>query len=246
MSENRPICLWSGPRNVSTALMYSFAELESIEVVDEPLYGHYLRVTGLDHPGRDDVLRSMNTDGDAVMRDLLERQSRLRDRRLFLKQMAHHLVELDSGFLDHMDNVLLIRDPEDMLPSLTVQIPEATLADTGLEQQWRLYEHLRGRGQTPAVVDSGILLSDPGRVLELLCEHLGVAYDRSMLTWRQGPRPEDGIWAPHWYHAVHLSRGFHAPREKGTFPVSLDELLGQCSPWYDKLIGVAICPDTNR
>lgn len=245
MPATRPICLWSGPRNVSTALMYSFAQLDSIEVVDEPLYGHYLRVTGLDHPGRDDVLNSMSTDGDAVMRALLKRQARLEGTRLFLKQMAHHLVELDTGFLNHVDNVLLIRDPEDMLPSLSVQIPRATLADTGLEQQWRLFEDLRTRGQRPAVVDSGLLLANPGRVLELLCAHLGIAFDPCMLTWQPGPRPEDGIWAPHWYHAVHRSRGFHAPRDKGAFPESLNELLGQCRPWYDRLLGVAIRPDTT-
>ena len=243
MAENRPICLWSGPRNVSTAMMYSFAELAAIDVVDEPLYGHYLRVTGLEHPGRDDVLRSMDTDGDAVMRGLLRRQSAMKDRRLFLKQMAHHLIELDRSFLDAMDNILLVRDPKDMLPSLTVQIPRATLADTGLEQQWRLYEDLRNRGQEPAVIDSGILLSNPGAVLERLCEHVGIAYDPSMLHWEPGPRAEDGVWAPHWYHAVHKSRGFHAPRVKGEFPDSLNDLLGQCRPWYDKLIHVAIHPD---
>ena len=244
MPEKRPICLWSGPRNVSTALMYSFAELESVEVVDEPLYGHYLRVTGADHPGRDDVLRAMNTDGDAVMQELLRRQAELGDKRLFLKQMAHHLVELDTGFLEHTDNVLLVRDPEDMLPSLTIQVPGASLADTGLKRQWQLYESLRGLGQRPAVVDSGILLSDPDRVLRQLCEHLGLTYDRSMLTWRQGPRPEDGVWAPHWYHAVHRSRGFHEPREKGPFPDALYDLLGQCRPWYDKLLSVAIGSDS--
>ncbi len=243
MAENRPICLWSGPRNVSTAMMYSFAELPSIEVVDEPLYAHYLRVTGLEHPGRDDVLCSMDNDGDAVMRELIRRQSAMQGRRLFLKQMAHHLIEIDTGFLDAMHNVLLIRDPKDMLPSLVIQIPEATLADTGLEQQWRLYEDLKNRGQNPAVVDSGTLLSDPGAVMARLCEHVGVTYDPSMLSWRQGARKEDGVWAPHWYHAVHRSEGFHAPRVKGAFPDALNDLLGQCVPWYDKLIDVAIRPD---
>ncbi len=227
-------------------MMYSFAQVPGIDVVDEPLYGHYLRVTGIEHPGRDDVLASMDTDGDVVMSALLQRQSTMKDRRLFLKQMAHHLLELDTSFLDEMDHVLLIRDPKDMLPSLTVQLPEATLEDTGLEQQWRLYEELRNRGQDPAVVDSGILLSDPGAVLKPLCEHIDLVYDPSMLHWEPGPRAEDGVWAPHWYHAVHLSSGFHAPREKGEFPDSLEHLLGQCKPWYDKLIGVAIRPDRTQ
>lgn len=243
MPENRPVCLWSGPRNVSTAMMYSFAELPMIQVIDEPLYAHYLRVTGLPHPGRDDVLRSMNTDGNAVMDALLHRQTELQHGRLFLKQMAHHLIDLDLRFLDAMDNILLIRDPVDMLPSLTIQIPDATLADTGLKRQWELYEHLCGRGQQPAVVDSGILLADPASVMRLLCEHIDIPFDPGMLQWRQGPRKEDGVWAPHWYHAVHKSRGFHAPRAKGAFPDSLNDLLAQCSPWYEKLISVALHPD---
>ncbi|MDX1509320.1 MAG: hypothetical protein R3358_13625, partial [Woeseiaceae bacterium] len=199
----RAICLWSGPRNVSTALMYSFAQHPDVEVVDEPLYGHYLRVSGAPHPGRDEVIAAMDCDGDKVMRELLARQQANPATRLFLKHMAHHLVDIDTAFLRDTCNVFLVRDPREMLPSLTVQLPQAQLADTGLQQQWQLFESLAAAGQSPAVLDSRELLLDPAGVLRQLCGHVGLPFCDSMLRWEAGPRREDGVWAPHWYHAVH-------------------------------------------
>ncbi len=236
----KPVCLWSGPRNVSTALMYSFAQLDSVRVVDEPLYGHYLRVTGSPHPGRDDVIAAMDCDGERVMRLLIERQRKQPSPRLFLKHMAHHLVDIDRAFLDQTDNVLLVRDPRDMLPSLRVQLPQAGLADTGLEQQWLLYGWLAQRNAPPAVVDSRELLRDPPGVLAQLCERLGIVYSDDMLRWEPGPRPEDGIWAPHWYHAVHASSGFRPYRPKRDFPTELEPLLAAAKPYYEKLYSRAI------
>ena len=236
----QPICLWSGPRNVSTALMYSFAQRDDVRVVDEPLYGHYLRVSGADHPGREDVLAAMNCDGDAVMKELLETQSGSPSRRLFLKHMAHHLIGLDLGFLAETTNVLLIRDPREMLPSLTIQLPQAELADTGLRRQWELFERLRGQGRSPAVVDSRELLLDPAGVLATLCAHVGLDFDDRMLRWDAGPRPEDGVWAPHWYEAVHKSTGWSPFVAKEHFPDRLDDLLRVCKPWYDRLFAHAV------
>lgn len=233
-----PICLWSGPRNVSTALMYSFAQRDDIQVVDEPLYGHYLSVTGADHPGGDEVIAAMNCDGSSVMREFLEQP--YSSKRLFLKHMAHHLVDLDLGFLQHTSNVFLIRDPREMLPSLIVQLPHACLADTGLQQQWQLFAALRESGQSPAVLDSRELLLDPEGVLTQLCDHLGLAFDPAMLGWAAGPIPEDGVWAPHWYHAVHKSTGFAPYRAKDHFPASLEGLLDECAPWYEKLFAHAL------
>jgi len=235
-----PVCLWSGPRNVSTALMYSFAQLNDVRVVDEPLYGHYLRSTGAAHPARDEIIAAMNCDGNAVMRALIERQTRNPSRRLFLKHMAHHLVDLDLGFLRETSNIFLIRNPREMLPSLTVQLPHASLRDTGLKRQWELFEDLCDAGQTPAIVDSRLLLLDPQGVLRHLCEHLGIDFDAGMLHWPAGARPEDGIWAPHWYHAVHRSTGFAPYRPKDDFPAALEELLKDCEPWYNRLFQNAI------
>ena len=239
------ICLWSGPRNVSTALMYSFAQNEHVAVIDEPLYGHYLRVTGAEHPGRNEVIAAMNCDGDSVMRELLLRQAQDPEPRLFIKHMAHHLVEIDLGFLRETCNIFLIRDPRDMLPSLSIQLPEPRLADTGLRRQWELYSGLLEAGQCPAILDSRELLTNPRNVLSTLCEHIGLPFTPAMLSWEAGPRPEDGVWAPHWYDAVHQSTGFASYRAKTDFPDRLKPLFDECQPWYEKLFEHAIRADAK-
>jgi hypothetical protein len=233
------INLWSGPRNVSTALMYSFAERSDTHVVDEPLYGHFLRVTGTRHPGRDEVLQTVNCDGNEVMRTLLDNPPSSTGV-LFIKQMAHHLINLDERFLDGTENIFLIRDPRQMLPSLTIQLPDARLMDTGLKMQWELFVQLRNNGQNPAIIDSRELLLNPPQILKGLCDQLGIAYSDRMLSWKAGPRDEDGIWAKHWYRAVHKSTGFAPYVDKTEFPSHLDKLLAECSPWYEKLFSHAI------
>ena len=230
----KAICLWSGPRNVSTALMYSFAERPDTRVVDEPLYGHFLRVTGTVHPGRDEIMARVDCDGDRVMQTLLAESPGNPDV-LFLKQMAHHLVDVDRRFLERTKNIFLIRDPEQMLPSLTIQLPNAGLADTGLKMQWELYEELVAAGQSPAIVDSRELLLNPAEILRQLCEHLDIPFFETMLSWEAGDREEDGVWAPHWYDAVHKSTGFSTYHHKDDFPAHLAPLLAECAPWYEKL-----------
>jgi hypothetical protein len=228
------INVWSGPRNVSTALMYSFAQRSDTCVVDEPLYGHYLRVSGAPHPGADEVMAYMSTDAAQVIKEVILGPC---DRPvLFMKQMAHHLVELDRSFLAKTINVLLIRDPVQMLPSLAKNLEEPTLCDTGLALQSELYEQLRGMGQEPPVIDAKQILLDPHHVLSELCAAIGLPFEESMLHWQAGPRPEDGIWAKHWYHAVHQSTGFQPYVEKREpMPVRLQPLLAECLPHYQQL-----------
>lgn len=233
------IQLWSGPRNVSTALMYSFAQRADTRCVDEPLYAHYLRTSGAQHPGRDEVLRAQVNDGERVVREQLMAPSDAPV--LFFKQMAHHLLGLERGFLSQCANVLLTRDPREMLPSLVNQIPNPTLADTGYAVQSGLLDELRARGQTPPVLDAAALLSDPRGVLSELCRRLGLEFDPAMLAWESGPRPFDGVWARHWYHNVHRSRGFEpfAPKS-APFPRELEPLLAECRPHYERLRSAAI------
>ncbi len=231
----KSVCLWSGPRNVSTALMYSFAQRSDTQVLDEPLYGHYLRVSGAKHPGREEVMASMKCDGDAVMADLLKLPPSGSVTILFMKQMAHHLQDIDRGFLDRTENILLIRDPEEMLPSLTVQLPDANLYDTGLAVQWQLYRDLVAANRRPVVLDSRELLLNPETVLEKLCHHIGLDFCDSMLTWPTGPRQEDGVWEKYWYQAVHKSTGFAPYKEKPAMPAQLSGLLAECKPYYDNL-----------
>ena len=220
--------------------MYSFARRDDVRVVDEPLYGHYLHVTGAKHPGREEIVGAMNCDGNAVMRDLIEESAKSPETTLFIKHMAHHLVKIDLQFLERSNNIFLIRDPREMLPSLTVQLPHATLDDTGLKKQWQLLQDLRSKGQQAIVLDSRELLLDPEAVLRQLCNKLDLTFEQGMLHWPSGPRSEDGIWAKHWYQAVHKSTGFSDYQAKTHFPVALETLLDECRPWYDKLFALAI------
>ena len=237
------INLWSGPRNVSTALMYSFAQRGDTRVVDEPLYGHYLRVSGVQHPGRAEVLAAMDTDGDRVVREAILGDGSRPVR--FLKQMAHHLVALEPAtrerLLRETVHVLLIRDPRQMLPSLVRQIPEPTLRDTALATQTALLDELVVAGHAPPVLDARLLLLDPPGVLSALCARLELPFDPAMLSWPAGARPEDGVWAPHWYSAVHGSTGFRPYQAKtAPFPDRLRPLLDACLPHYDRLAALAI------
>ncbi|MCG8409441.1 MAG: hypothetical protein MI923_29905 [Phycisphaerales bacterium] len=241
----RRICLWSGPRNVSTALMYAFAQRSDACVVDEPLYAYYLRTTGVDHPGRAEVLAHMDADGRHVVEDVILGPC---DRPvLFMKQMAHHLVGLDRGFLRQTDNVLLIRDPSEMLPSLAKNIPNPTLRDTGLKMQSDLFNELRSLGQHPPILDARQLLLDPRGVLSILCDQLAISFEEAMLSWPEGARPEDGIWAPHWYENVHRSKGFQPYQPKtATLSESLQLLLEECRPYYEALEATAIRARTEK
>lgn len=219
--------------------MYSFRERSDTTVYDEPLYAHYLRTTGRDHPGRDDVLATQENDGDAVVRDVLLAPQPTEV--AFFKQMAHHLVDLDDAFLGECRNILLTRDPRNMLPSLAVQLPDARLADTGLDVQVRLLDAILAAGDTPIVIDSRILLDDPGRVLAEVCGRLGIQFDESMLSWDAGPKPEDGVWAPHWYANVHRTTGF-LPYADTTRPLPdhLRPVLDVALPLYDRLAAYAV------
>jgi hypothetical protein len=230
------INVWSGPRNVSTALMYSFAQRADTRVVDEPLYAHYLRVSGAQHPGREDVLASQENDGEKVVRDVILGPC---DRPVvFFKQMAHHLVELDHAFLARTNNVILTREPAEMLTSLIENIPEPTLRDTGYAAQTSLLRELRALGQQPCVVVAHEILKDPRRELTRLCRSVGLAFDPAMLSWKPGARPEDGVWAPHWYASVHSSSGFLPYRKKSQpVPERWLPLLDECRRHYAELVG---------
>ncbi len=234
------ISLWSGPRNVSTALMYAFAQRNDTKVFDEPLYAHYLSKTDADsfHPGATDILQAQENDGTKVVYDLLlgETESPV----VFFKNMAHHLVELNWDFLKHLSNVLLIRDPRDMLHSYSRTIEAFDIEDTGYPQLKAICEKLLEDGKEPFVVDSRILLTDPEKGLSLLCDFIGIDFDPQMLSWEVGPKAFEGVWAPHWYHNIHRSSSFKPYKpKKEPFPERLGPLLERCQPYYDYLMQFA-------
>ena len=237
MPEPVRVAMWSGPRNLSTALMRSWGARPDTAVSDEPLYAAYLAATGLDHPGRADVLASQPTDWRTVAVRLAG-PAPGGAAVWYQKHMAHHLLPetgrdwLDGGFR----HAFLIRDPAAMLVSLDRVTPDPTLADTGLPQQVELFERVRQRGAAPPVIDSADVLRDPPGVLRALCAALAVPFDAAMLTWAPGPRDTDGAWAPHWYGSVNASTGFGPPRaEAPAVPDRLRPVLAACRPLYDRL-----------
>lgn len=227
--------------------MYAFAQRSDTRVVDEPLYAHYLHTkyeaTDAEptHPVTAEVIASMSTDATTVVREVILGPC---DKPvLFMKQMAHHLIEMNLDFLQQTINVFLIRDPKEMLPSLAKIIGIPTLADTGLKVQHDLLIALRAAGQSPPILDARLLLSDPRSVLGQLCNRLGLQFDGSMLSWEAGGNAADGVWAPYWYDNVHRSTGFAPYRPKSEpFPAELEDVLAACSPHYDVLHRDAIRP----
>ena len=238
MADCLRLSVWSGPRNVSTALMYSFRQRSDTLVVDEPLYGHYLKVTRADHPGDQEVMAVMDRDGERVIREVI--LGPCGRPVYFFKNMAHHLVGLDRGFLGGITNVLLIRDPTEMLPSLAHQLRAPTLRDTGLLQQTEILDRVLESGGEPVVLDAKQLLLDPSSALRAACEKLALPFEEAMLRWPAGPKPEDGVWAKHWYENVHASTGFSAYTPKtDAFPERLRPLLEKCLPLYGRLVRYA-------
>ncbi len=240
-TTTKRINFWSSPRNISTALMYSFAQRDDMAVVDEPLYAHYLlrQPTDADHPGRTEILASQEGDGALVVKHMLTHD--YQSKAVLFKQMTHHLIDLDRSFLKEMDNVLLIRDPRAILNSFSKVVSEVTAEDIGLPQQATLFKELSAAGNPPVVVDAAKLLQDPEGVLRRLCQHLDLPWSPAMLSWQAGARPEDGVWAPHWYTNVHKSTGF-LPYQKKEYILSpkLEMIATSCAPVYAMLLAAAI------
>lgn len=239
-ANTKRICLWSGPRNISTALMYSFAQRSDTKVVDEPLYAHYLRETDADeyHPGAAEVLQTMENDGKKVIEWMLGPQEKPV---VFFKQMTHHLVNLNLSFLKETVNIILTRDPREMLPSYAKEIENPTMRDVGYEKHLELFEFLQKRGEEPIVLQSEKVLKDPADTLNKLCRAIGIPFEKAMLSWEKGSRPEDGVWAKHWYQSVHNSTGFKPYQPKTeAFPEQLEPLLAECLPVYEILCKYSI------
>ena len=230
------IAMWSGPRNISTAMLRAWGNRADTFVVDEPLYANYLLEHGHDHPGREEILNHHDSDLDRVTKLLTEGAPQNRPI-FYQKHMAHHLLPGDRAWVTRLSNVFLIREPAEMLTSLIRILPRPTLADTGLPQQRELFDlECERLGAAPAVIDSADVLQNPRAGLSSLCHSLGADFDEAMLSWRPGRRDTDGIWAPHWYGAVEKSTGFAPYRPKNEpVPDSLLDILEECQRHYDHL-----------
>lgn len=235
---NKIICLWSCPRNISTALMYSFAQRKDTQVFDEPLYAHYLKISKVNHPAKEEVLRSLENDGNKVVQKVILQKSK---KILFHKLMTHFLIDIDTDFLSKVSNIIFIRNPEEIIASYSKVIPSPKLEDIGLKQQYKLYLSLEKQGYVPIVLDSKYLLKNPELMLSKLCDVLEISFDKKMLKWERGARKEDGIWANHWYANVHNSTGFLPYKEKEIkLSVGNLALAKRCKPYYEFLTDKSI------
>lgn len=236
--QTKIISLWSGPRNISTAMMYSFAQRADTQVVDEPLYAHYLQYTGIKHPGCAEILASMEKNGEKMMRQIFGGKYEVSV--LFLKQIAKHLVGLEEQWLLEGENIFLIRDPKSVIVSWA-KVAEVNFQEVGIKRQYDLYRFLEENGKAPIVLDSKEVLLNPRKILTQVCENLGIGFDENMLRWEAGAQSEDGVWAKYWYKNVHGSTGFKPYLPSNVeLPEVYESLWKECKPYYDFLYHCAL------
>jgi Sulfotransferase domain len=231
--------LISGPRNISTALMYSFAQRSDTEVVDEPFYAMYFSKTNVNHPGKEDVLKAQSSDEELVKAEIFANRPRPV---YFIKNMAHHIEVMNSqDFLSKCVNIFLIRNPKQLIASYAQVIDKPLMRDIGIEYEWKLFDRLNDPENI--VLDSGLLLENPESVLKQVCTRTGLEFQKEMLNWSAGPKPYDGVWAPHWYANVHKSTGFERqPTSERSLPDQLKPLAEEADVYYKKILTHAIRP----
>ncbi|MFZ1727096.1 MAG: HAD family hydrolase [Albidovulum sp.] len=231
------IAMWSGPRNLSTAMMYAFAARGDCAVRDEPFYAAYLKATGLDHPMAPDIIASQETDPARVARTCAG--SIPGGKPLFYqKHMTVHMIPaFDRGFMAYCTSVFLIRHPARVVASYAAKREAPTLLDIGFVQQAELFDEVAHRtGHAPLVVDSHDIRENPRATLGVLCVALGIPFTAKMLHWPAGGHPDDGVWAPHWYGAVHRSTGFADPEGPLPLLTGADKRLAEAAmPYYQRL-----------
>ena len=231
------IAMWSGPRNISTAMMRSFENRPDCAVWDEPFYAHYLSETGLNHPLADRIIAAYETDWRAVA---ARATGPVPDGKsnFFQKHMTHHILpHMDLNCLDGLRHGFLIREPARVLMSYVDKRADVTLEDLGFPQQQRLFEAVcKNDGKSPPVLDADDVLADPKGMLAALCAALNIPFDAAMLSWPAGSRDSDGLWAAHWYGAVQQSTAFQAPgMAPREVPEHLMEILNDAESFYQTL-----------
>lgn len=237
MTQPVRIAMWSGPRNISTAMMRAWGNRPDTFVVDEPFYAYYLSVTGEKHPGADEVIANGETDPVRVIARLTGPIPS--DKRIFFqKQMAHHILPgTDREWLCTVSNCFLIRDPREVIASYVKKREDPVLQDLGFMQQVQIFDFVRAcTNSIPPVVDAKDVLNNPGRMLRLLCDAVGVEFSKSMLSWARGFRETDGVWARHWYGEVANTTSFRPYRASDAkVPERLQEIHDRCRESYDQL-----------
>lgn len=200
------IAMWSGPRNISTAMMRSWENRPDTQVLDEPFYAYFLKETGLEHPGALEVLASQPNSWQEVVPELVSEGEGI----LFQKHMTKHMLsDIDLGWTQKLKHFFLIRDPKQVVASFAKKVPNVTVDEVGIKRQYELYQEISDIvGCAPAIIDARDLLTQPHAFLETLCGHLNIPFYEQMLKWPPGARDSDGVWAKYWYHSVETSTGF--------------------------------------
>jgi hypothetical protein len=234
------IAMWSGPRNLSTALMRSFSSRPDTAVLDEPFYAHYLKHTAMDHPGREKIIATYENDWEKII-DFITGPIPQGKSVWYQKHMAHHMLpHIDSQRLlenQALTHAFLIRDPAEVINSYTKVFPDMTLAETGLPYQVDLFGQIEKIiGNAPPVIDAADLLIDPRRTLSRLCDALQIPFTQNMLRWPKGPHPDDGIWGAHWYANVNGSTGFERYRARhAVVATRFEPMFEEARKLYDQL-----------
>lgn len=237
------IAMWSGPRNLSTAMMYAFAQRSDFAVSDEPFYAAFLKASGIDHPLRNESIAGGEVDpvkvGEMCGGPVPQGRTHW-----YQKHMTHHMLpEFPLDWFEGVRHAFLIRHPARVVASYVQKREMPTADDLGFWQQTRLFERISRKGERPVVVDSATVRENPEKTLIALCEALGLAFDPAMLSWPKGGNAADGAWAPHWYGAIHGSTGFAGP--EGDLPDLSGAHLAlaeEAMPHYERLAALAISP----
>ncbi|MEM7742655.1 MAG: HAD family hydrolase [Pseudomonadota bacterium] len=234
MTDTIRIAMWSGPRNISTAMMRAWEARGDCIVMDEPFYGAYLAETGLDHPMRAEIMAAHPTDWHTVANDCAGREEAPI---VYQKHMCQHMVaQAPLEWMASCRHAFLIRPPEEVAASFTAKWDAAGAEDIGFRRQAELFDHVRDlTGRVPPVIEARDVLTDPEGMLRALCHSLNVSFVPTMLRWAPGLRETDGIWARHWYAAVGRSTGFAPPRPPGAIPPDLAPMVAECRPFYERL-----------
>jgi hypothetical protein len=231
------LAMWSGPRNISTAMMRSWGNRLDTVVIDEPFYAFYLHATAKKHPGAGEVIASGETDWRKVVARLT-RDSPPGKRIIYQKQMTHHLLpQVDREWIFGLTNCFLIRDPAEVISSYLRKNDEPEATDLGFVQQVEIFDWVRDRsGKIPPVIDARDVLENPERSLRLLCGAVGLSFDPAMLSWPPGLRETDGVWAKHWYGEVAQSTSFGAAKPNdAVVPERLQPVYRRCLECYNRL-----------
>jgi hypothetical protein len=235
----RRIAMWSGPRNLSTAMMRAFSSRPDCAVSDEPFYAAYLAATGITHPMNAEVLASQPQDSHRVAADMLGPVPGGKTV-WYQKHMAHHMIDgFPLDWMDDVTNVFLLRSPERVLASYAQKREDVALRDIGFAEQAMLFDRVAERtGEAPVVVDSEDVRRDPRGTLSALCAAIDLDFTEAMLNWPKGQHPDDGVWAPHWYGAIFDTTGFAPPDDKAiTLPDHLRSIADEARPYYERMAG---------